>query len=60
MKGIVFLLLAPFEERDYNRFGIEFLKKKFNVYIFDFTALFRPEYYLKNKSLFFKKKQIII
>ena len=25
MKGIVFLLLAPFEERDYSRFGIEFL-----------------------------------
>ena len=50
MKGIVFLLLSTFEERDYNRFGIEFLKKEFNVYIFDFTALFRPEYFLKNKK----------
>jgi len=53
MKGIVFLLLAPFQERDYIRFGIGFLKKNFNVYVFDFTAMFRPDYFLKNKHKVF-------
>lgn len=40
MKNIGFFLISPFTKRDYKRFGIEILKKKFNVYIFDLSKLY--------------------
>ena len=40
MKNIGFFLISPFIKRDYKRFGIEILKKNFNVYIFDLSKLY--------------------
>ena len=40
MKSVGFFLISPFTKRDYNRFGIEILKKKFNVYVFDLSILY--------------------
>ena len=40
MKNIGFFLISPFTKRDYYRFGIEILKKNFNVYIFDLSKLY--------------------
>ena len=37
---IAIVLDISFTERDYKRFGISTLKKKFNVFIFDFTKSF--------------------
>ena len=44
MYGLIFLTLSPFGSRDYDRFGIEILRKNFDVHIFDMTALYRPEF----------------
>ena len=54
MKGVVFLVLAPFYKRDYDRFGIELVRKQLNVYVFDFTAFFRPEYFCKTRDRVYK------
>ena len=54
MKGVVFLILAPFYKRDYERFGIELLSKQLNVYVFDFTAFFRPEYFRETRDKVYK------
>ena len=40
MKSVGFFVFAPFTQRDYNRFGIEILKKNFNVYVLDFNKIF--------------------
>jgi hypothetical protein len=37
---IAIVLDISFTKRDYKRFGISTLKKKFNVFIFDFTKSF--------------------
>ena len=44
MHNIIFLTLSPFTSRDYNRFGIDILNKNFKIFIFDMTALYRPDY----------------
>ena len=42
MKEIIILSPGPFFKRDYDRFGIELLKKKFVIKILDFTAWINP------------------
>ena len=37
---IAIVVDTTFTKRDYKRFGVETLKKKFNVFIFDFTKKF--------------------
>jgi hypothetical protein len=44
MCGLIFLTLSPFVSRDYERFGIDILRKNFDVHIFDMTALYRPDF----------------
>ncbi len=48
MLGLIFLTLSPFESRDYDRFGVEILRKNFDVHIFDMTALYRPDFFKTN------------
>ena len=48
MRGLIFLTLAPFGSRDYDRFGVEILRKIFDVHIFDMTALYRPDFVKTN------------
>ena len=45
MKKILILTDIGFSQRDYNRFGVEILKKNFEVNILDFTEWFSPEYW---------------
>jgi hypothetical protein len=41
---VIFLIESPFNERDYNRFGIGVLQKNgFEVEVWDFTAFLNPE-----------------
>jgi hypothetical protein len=48
MKKIILFINSTFNKRDYNRFGIEILKRRgFDIEIWDFTPMFREEY-LKN------------
>tara|TARA_B100000886_G_scaffold333763_1_gene288323 strand:+ start:129 stop:1271 length:1143 start_codon:yes stop_codon:yes gene_type:complete len=42
LSDLVILIQDPISDRDYERFGISFLKKKFNLSILDHTLLFRP------------------
>jgi len=49
MKEIIILLPGPFVKSDYERFGIEILKKNFSVKILDFTAWQNP-YFWKQYS----------
>lgn len=45
MRKIIFFIKSTFNERDYNRFGIEILKNRgFDIEFWDFTSLFRKEY----------------
>ena len=37
---ILIIIDVSFTERDYKRFGIDILKKKFDVFVFDFTKNF--------------------
>ena len=45
MNDIVFLRGDPFLKRDYDRLGIELLKKNFSVKILDFTAWLNPSFW---------------
>ena len=49
-------MLSPFSKRDYDRYGIELLKSDFNVFVFDLTALFRPDFFKKkyNSTYYFE------
>ena len=42
---IVILVESPFSQRDFDRFGIEILKRNFKVFICDFTEWLHPEFY---------------
>ena len=42
MQEIIILAPGPFLKRDYDRFGIELLKKNFIIKILDFTAWINP------------------
>lgn len=44
MTRVIFLIESPFNERDYNRFGIEILQQNgFEVEVWDFTPFLHPE-----------------
>ncbi len=46
IKRILFFIESPFNKRDYNRFGVEILKKNgFQVDIWDLTLIFHPAAY---------------
>ena len=45
MKKIIILIDIGFSKRDYQRFGVEILKKKYKVEILDFTEWFAPRYW---------------
>lgn len=41
---IIFIIWTPFSQRDYNRFGVDLLRKNgFDVGIFDFTPFLNPD-----------------
>ena len=41
---IIYLIESPFNQRDYERFGIEiFIRAGFEVYVWDFTPFLRPQ-----------------
>ena len=44
-KKILIFLPNTFSQRDYERFGIKYLKKNFLVKILDFTAWLYPNYW---------------
>ena len=47
-----------FTEKDYKRFGIKPLQKKFNVFVLDFTKNFSKK--LVNSNVKYAKKSILI
>ena len=53
MKRILILTDIGFSNRDYLRFGIETLKEKYKVEIFDFTEWLSPEYWRFYKEKIF-------
>jgi hypothetical protein len=68
-KKIYYFVESPFDQRDHDRFGVDILKKNgFDVEIWDFTPILRPNVYdnLKNayppynakQRLFTKKEQV--
>jgi hypothetical protein len=47
---IVFIIESPFNQRDYERFGLEtFIQDGFEVYVWDFTPFLHPEVHRKVK-----------
>ena len=61
MKNIILLSPGPFLKRDYDRFGIEFLKKNFSVKILDFTKWIYPDFWkIYSKNVYKCKEYIII
>ena len=61
MKKIVILTPAPFSKRDYDRFGIDILKRNFLVQVLDCTAWINQEYLkLYSKNIFKFKENISI
>ena len=61
MEKILILSPGPFSKRDYDRFGIDYLKKNFSVRIIDLTAWFYPNYWkeISNKILKLEDCEII-
>ena len=61
MEKILILSPGPFLKRDYDRFGIDFLKKNFTVKIIDLTAWLYPNFWkeISNKILNLKDYEII-
>ena len=53
MEKILILSPGPFSKRDYDRFGIDYLKKNFSVRIIDLTAWLYPNFWkeISNKIL---------
>lgn len=41
--SVAFLVESPFSDRDYNRFGIEILKKYFDVHVLNCTSWIKPK-----------------
>ena len=50
MKKFLILTDIGFSNRDYLRFGIEILRKKYQVEILDFTEWLSPEYWKTYKE----------
>ena len=61
MEKILILSPGPFSKRDYDRFGIDYLKKNFSVRIIDLTAWCYPNYWkeISNKILKLEDCEII-
>ena len=60
MKKILILLPGPFLKRDYERFGIETLKKNFLVKAVDFTAWLYPEFWQEYSKVVFKNEDHVV
>ena len=63
MKEIIILSRGLFSKRDYDRFGIDILKRNFLVKVFDCTAWINQDYYylrLYPKNIFKFKEYISI
>ncbi len=60
MKKILILLPGPFLKRDYERFGIETLKKNFLVKAVDFTAWIYPELWKEYSKIVFKNEDHVV
>ena len=60
MKKILILLPGPFLKRDYERFGIETLKKNFLVKAVDFTAWIFPELWKEYSKIVFKNEDHVV
>ena len=60
MKKILILLPGPFLKRDYERFGIETLKKNFLVKAVDCTAWFHPELWQEYSKIVFKSEDHVV
>ena len=67
---IIYFISAPFNRRDYKRFGVDiFIKDGFEVYVWDFTPLLYPKIYMKvippdpityrNLTRFYKKEDAV-
>ena len=50
-KNVVFLTDNIFLKKDFDRFGIEFLSKKFNIQIFNLSKLTNPNFFKNLKKL---------
>ena len=59
MKKIVILTPAPFSKRDYDRFGIDILKRNFLVQVLDCTAWINQDYLKLYSKNTFKFKEYI-
>mgnify|MGYP001292434580 CR=1 FL=1 len=53
MKKVLILLQSPFLKKDYERFGIDILKKNFDIKILDFSSWLRPSLYHNFKDKIF-------
>ena len=51
VKQILILTEAPFTRRDYDRFGVELLRKNFHVSILDCTSWLKPEFWNKYSAI---------
>ena len=56
MNYIIFLSNSGFFKRDYKRFFINKLEKKYNILFFDLTKIFHRRFYNENKNYYFKNK----
>ena len=59
MKEIIILSPGPFLKKDYDRFGIELLKKKFVIKILDFTAWINPVFWKEYAGKVFKCEEYL-
>ncbi|MDQ6769954.1 MAG: hypothetical protein M3Z54_08205, partial [Gemmatimonadota bacterium] len=48
---VLILTEAPFTKRDYDRFGVDLLRKNFHVSILDCTRWLKPEFWKKYSVL---------
>lgn len=60
MKKILILLPFTFLERDYERFGIDVLKKNFLVRVLDFSPWLRPNLWKETQDKIFKCEEHLI
>ena len=60
MKKILILLPGPFLKRDYERFGIDTLKKNFLVKAIDCTSWTHPELWKEYSKIVFKCKEHVV
>ena len=51
---ILILTEAPFTKRDYDRFGVDLLRKNFQVSILDCTSWLKPEYWKKYSAFAYR------